>query len=142
MLLQISTNTALFRQSLMALALFTASTLMLAAVASDVAFAQDFSEETRADSEKESKKKEKKEREEDKSDAKTNTAETAKLIEALAEHIKVLEEKLGRIGGEAPTVTAKTGDEVKPDDIAEHFPGRRKLLLHYQGTVVKGNLGI
>jgi hypothetical protein len=80
MLLQISTNNALFRQSLMALVLFSASVLMLAAAMSDMAFAQQLNDETSAKSEKETKKKE---MTESKADARTNPAETAKTIEAL-----------------------------------------------------------
>src|SRR5262245_48660975 len=122
MLLQISTNTGWFRQSVMALILFSASGLMLAAAMSDLVFAQQFSDETGAEPEKKMKKKE---TTENKSDAKTNAAENAKTIEALEERIKILEEKLARLSGETPALTAKTGneiiksDEVKADAIDE-----------------------
>jgi Putative beta-barrel porin-2, OmpL-like. bbp2 len=114
MLLQISTNTALCRQSLMALVLFSASVLMMAAAMSDVAFAQQFNDETSAKSEKKTKKKE---MTESKADARTNTAETAKMIEALEERIRLLEEKLARPSGKAPALTAKTGDEIKSSEV-------------------------
>ncbi len=117
MLLQISINNALFRQSLMALVLFSASVLMLTAAMNDVAFAKQLNDETSAKSEKESKSKEKKGITESKADAKTDTAENAKMIEALEERIRMLEEKLARLSGETPSVTAKTENEIKSSEV-------------------------
>jgi putative OmpL-like beta-barrel porin-2 len=116
---RIPTITGLFQRSQrLMLALVWVFTLMLAAPLNDVAFAREMSDETTTNSEKESKKKEAKETTDTKAEAKTNSAEMVK-IEALEERIRVLEEKLARLGGEAPALVAnagtpKAGSEVEP----------------------------
>jgi Putative beta-barrel porin-2, OmpL-like. bbp2 len=112
MLLQGSTNTPLFRRSL--LALFGALALALTISLSDIAFARELNDKTAVNSEKETKKRE---ATENKTDARTNPAETAKMIEALEERIRLLEEKLARLSGGAPALTAKTGDEIKSSEV-------------------------
>jgi Putative beta-barrel porin-2, OmpL-like. bbp2 len=114
MLFHISTNTAFLRRYL--LALLWAFTLSLTVFSSDVAFSREPNDESKANSDKEAKKKEATEK---KSDGKTDSAETARMIEVLEERIRLLEENLARLGGETSTVKAKTGDEVKPDEITD-----------------------
>jgi Putative beta-barrel porin-2, OmpL-like. bbp2 len=112
MLLHFSTNTASFCRSL--LALFCAIALALTISLSDIAFARELNDKAAADSEKEAKKKE---TTGNKSDARANPAETAKVIEALEERIRVLEEKLARLSGQAPALTAKTGNDIKSSEV-------------------------
>jgi Putative beta-barrel porin-2, OmpL-like. bbp2 len=112
MLLRVSTKTALFCRSF--LALFCAFALALTVSLSDVALAREPKDKTAADSEKETKKKE---ATVNKPDARTSPAETAKVIEALEERIRVLEEKLARLNGEAPALTAKAGNEIKTSEV-------------------------
>ncbi len=110
MLFQISTNTGLFGRSLPAILV----TLILFISLSGVAIARMPNYEIAFDTEKETKKKEPTEK---KADARTGTAETAKLIEALEERIRTLEEKLARLNGEAPALTAKTENEIKSGEV-------------------------
>jgi hypothetical protein len=112
MLLRVSTKTASFCRSL--LALFCAFALALTISPSHIALARELNDKTAADSEKETKKKE---TTVNKPDAGTNPAETAKVIEALEERIRLLEEKLARLSGEGPALTAKTGNEIKSSEV-------------------------
>jgi Putative beta-barrel porin-2, OmpL-like. bbp2 len=112
MLFHISIKTAFLRRFL--LAVLWAFTLALTVSLRDVAFAREPNDETTANSEKEAKKKE---NTENKSDGKTNSGETAKMIEVLEERIRVLEEKLARLSGEARALTAKAGSEIRSGEV-------------------------
>jgi hypothetical protein len=94
---------------------------MIAASLNNLAIAKGVDHnETSAREEKESNKKGKEEnKNENNTDARTNPAEMAKLVEALEERIKLLEEKLARLSADSPATPIKVDDSVKAETVAE-----------------------
>jgi hypothetical protein len=95
---------------------------MLAASLNNIAIAKGVksNDEIPAKAEKESNKKGTTENKtENKTDAGTNSAEMAKMVEALEERIKLLEERLAKLTVGSAAAPAKVNDDIKAETVAE-----------------------